>query len=96
MDSFLYKEPSYKLLGLAFSVHNRLGSGLSESAYQGALLVELKHVSISLQLQQIFTHQLPKAIRYSGRLSVQLLSGASPVARFCQCIEEKAVRAFSI
>jgi GxxExxY protein len=54
MDSFIYKELSYKVLGLAFSVHNKLGPGLSESAYQGALVVELKHAGIPFQLQQVF------------------------------------------
>jgi GxxExxY protein len=54
MDSFLYKKLSYKVLDLAFSVHNSLGPGLSESAYQGALVVELKHAGIPSQLKQVF------------------------------------------
>ncbi|MBN1698935.1 MAG: GxxExxY protein [Spirochaetales bacterium] len=55
MDSFLYKDLSYNVLGIAFKVHNTLGPGLSESAYQGALVVELKYNGIPLQMQQVYS-----------------------------------------
>lgn len=33
---------TYKIRGAIFEVHNQLGSGLFESVYEAALLVELK------------------------------------------------------
>ena len=44
MASFIHKELSDKVLGAAFTVHNALGPGLLESAYEGAICVELKHL----------------------------------------------------
>jgi hypothetical protein len=42
MEQMLHKELSDKVLGMAFSVHNILGPGLLESAYEGAFCVELE------------------------------------------------------
>ncbi|MBN2353720.1 MAG: GxxExxY protein, partial [Spirochaetales bacterium] len=42
MEKLVHKELGYKLLGFAYAVHNALGPGLLEHAYQEALCVELK------------------------------------------------------
>ena len=42
----LYESLSHKVLGAVFTVHNLIGPGLLESAYEGALVVELEHLGI--------------------------------------------------
>jgi len=37
MGSLIHRELSEKVLGAAFAVHNALGPGLLESAYEGAM-----------------------------------------------------------
>ena len=46
MASLIHKELSQKVLGAVFSVHNILGPGLLESAYEGAMVIELQHLGI--------------------------------------------------
>ncbi|WP_319204590.1 GxxExxY protein [uncultured Ilyobacter sp.] len=38
MSEFLYKELSYKIIGLAMEVHRELGSGFLEKLYENALM----------------------------------------------------------
>jgi GxxExxY protein len=54
MGSLLYEDLSGKALGAAFAVHNALGPGLLESAYQGALRVELEFRGFSVECQKPF------------------------------------------
>ena len=54
MASFIHKELSDKVLGAAFTVHNTLGPGLLESAYEGAICVELKHLGLATERQSVF------------------------------------------
>ena len=54
MKSFIHKELSYKVLGSAFKVHNALGPGLAENAYQGALVIEFQRSSIEYELQKSY------------------------------------------
>ncbi len=54
MASLIHKELSDKVLGAAFTVHNALGPGLLESAYQGALCVELQYQGLHVELEQVF------------------------------------------
>jgi len=42
------------VLGAAFTVHNVLGPGLLESAYEGAICVELKHLGLRVERQPVF------------------------------------------
>jgi GxxExxY protein len=56
------KELSDKLLGMIFSVHNILGPGLLESAYEGAIAVELKHSGIHYERQKVYS------VYYKGEL----------------------------
>ena len=44
----------WRLLKFAFSVHNLLGPGLLESAYEGALCVELALAGLSFEQQKVF------------------------------------------
>jgi len=54
MAQMLYPELSRKVLGACFAVHNALGPGLLESAYEGALVIELRRLSLSFQRQAIY------------------------------------------
>jgi GxxExxY protein len=62
MEQMLYKELSDKILGMAFSVHNILGPGLLESAYEGAFVVELENAGIKFERQRVYP------LHYKGRL----------------------------
>ena len=42
MKECLLKQLSFQVMGAVFKVHNYLGGGLLESAYEGALELELK------------------------------------------------------
>ena len=53
-QKILHKGLSEQVLGAAFTVHNALGPGLLESAYEGAMAVELKHVGRSFQRQVVY------------------------------------------
>ena len=56
----IYPELSYKILGLLFKVHNKLGSSYQEKYYQRALEQELS-------LQKIkFQKEFPVDIQYEG------------------------------
>jgi GxxExxY protein len=54
MSNLIHAAISNKVLGAAFAVHKSLGSGLLESAYDGALVVEFKHQGISVERQKVF------------------------------------------
>ena len=54
MTKLLNQSLSNKVLGMAFSVHNILGVGLLESAYQGAYVVELKQTGIPYEVQKTY------------------------------------------
>lgn len=62
METLLYQELSNKVLRMAFNVHNILGPGLLESAYEGAFVVELAHVGISFERQRVYP------LHYRGEL----------------------------
>jgi GxxExxY protein len=54
METWLHKELSNRVLGMAFTVHNILGPGLLESAYEGAYCVELARAGIPFERQRVF------------------------------------------
>jgi GxxExxY protein len=54
METFIHKELSYKVLGMAYTVHNILGPGLLEHAYQEAMCVELRLAGIRFEREQVF------------------------------------------
>lgn len=45
-SEFLFGDLSYKINGIAFKVHNQLGGGLLEIAYQKAMEIELKNAGL--------------------------------------------------
>ena len=54
MSSLIHKELSDKVLGAVFCVHNILGPGLLESAYEGALVIEFSRLGNPLERQKAY------------------------------------------
>jgi GxxExxY protein len=54
MSQLIYQELSYTVLQSGFSVHNILGPGLLESAYEGAFCVELFKAGILFDRQKVY------------------------------------------
>ena len=52
MKEFLYKELSYKIIGLAMEVHRELGSGFLEKVYENALMILLKEKGVKAKQQE--------------------------------------------
>ena len=87
MASLIYRELSGKVLGAAFTVHNVLGPGLLESAYEGAICVELNHLGLSVERQPVFP--LTYRGEYIGAYVADLVVEGTVI------LEMKAVRALS-
>ena len=54
MTTILHHSLSKQVIGMAFSVHNILGSGLLESAYEGAMVIELQQAGIPFERQRTY------------------------------------------
>jgi GxxExxY protein len=54
MSHIYHQVLSDKLLGMAFEVHNVLGPGLLESAYEEAFCVELSQSGIFFERQKVY------------------------------------------
>ena len=50
-ENLVYPDLSYKLLGLAYSVHNKLGGGLREKIYENAMELAFKDEGIKYKRQ---------------------------------------------
>ncbi len=58
----VYKELSYKIVGLAMEVHKKLGYGFLEKVYENAMMIELKKEGISA------ISQFPVRVSYEGEV----------------------------
>jgi len=54
MTDLIYKEDSYRIIGLCYEVHNNLGAGFLEIVYKDALEYEFKMAGIPYQREQEF------------------------------------------
>jgi GxxExxY protein len=63
MARIVFKDLSHQVLGAVFSVHNILGPGLVESAYEQSLVIELQHRDIPVSRQKVFP------LYYKGELA---------------------------
>ncbi len=52
---------TYKIIGAAIEVHNRIGAGLLESLYEEAFCIELEHRHLHYERQK------PLEVRYRGK-----------------------------
>ncbi len=62
MADIIYKEESYKIIGVCMEVHKKLGSGFLESVYAEALELEFQRVSIPYEKEKklpVFYDDLP-------------------------------------
>jgi GxxExxY protein len=55
MITIIHKELGYQMLGLAYKVHNTLGPGLMERAYEEAMCIELRRFGIPFEQQKVYT-----------------------------------------
>ena len=51
IEKIVYKDLSYKVVGLAMEVHNKLGYGFLEKVYENALMVLLRREGIDAKQQ---------------------------------------------
>lgn len=51
IDNLLYSDLSYKVVGLAMDVHNKLGCGFLEKVYENALMILLRKAGIKAEQQ---------------------------------------------
>lgn len=61
MDTFLYKNETYKIIGAAMTVHRFFGCGFSEKVYQDALEIEFQEQGIP------FLREEPIFAEYRGK-----------------------------
>lgn len=61
-ERILFKDLSYKIVGLAMEVHNELGPGFLEKVYENALLVMLEENGIRAE------SQVPVQVQFHGRI----------------------------
>ncbi len=53
MTDIIYKDESYRIIGICFEVHNNLGSGFLEIVYKDALEYEFKKANIPYERETI-------------------------------------------
>lgn len=61
-ENIIYKELSYKIVGILFEVYNELGYGYQEKYYQKAIEVAFAKAGIK------YRSQCPYKIRYKGEI----------------------------
>ena len=54
MEEYLYKEESYKIVGILYEVHKNLGKGFSEIVYKDALEYEFNQLNIPFEREKEF------------------------------------------
>jgi len=59
-DKLIYKDLTFKIIGILFKVHNLLGNSLDEQYYQRALAKEFKDQGLS------FDREFPVDIKYEN------------------------------
>lgn len=62
MTDLLYKEDTYKIIGICMEVHNQLGKGFNEVVYSDALEIEFIDNNIKYSKEQKFN------ISYKGNI----------------------------
>ena len=61
-EKIIYKDLSYKIVGLAMQVHTELGHGFLEKVYENALMVLFQENGIHAQ------QQFPIKVQFHGRI----------------------------
>ncbi len=61
-EKFIYKELSYRIVGLIYTVYNALGYGYREKYYERALAKEFKKVGLAYEVQKTIP------LKYEGEI----------------------------
>ena len=61
-EAILYKDLSYKIVGLAMEAHNELGNGFLEKVYENALMILFEENGIRA------SQQYPIPVRFHGHI----------------------------
>jgi GxxExxY protein len=62
-DGLLHRELTYRIIGILFKVHKKLGCGFPEKIYQRAIEIELEREGIS------YTRQKEFKVEYDARFA---------------------------
>jgi GxxExxY protein len=81
-EKILYKELSYKVVGLAMQVHTELGYGFLEKIYENALMILLKENGIRAE------QQVPIKVYFHGQVVGEYV--ADILVKDCIILELKA------
>lgn len=54
MDTILFREESYRIIGICMEVHNQLGPGFLEIVYKDALQYEFKKAGIPFERERMY------------------------------------------
>ena len=80
-----FDELTYRIIGCAFEVHNRLGHGFLEKVYEAAMAYELLKVGLRVD------RQVPLQVRYKDIVAGEYI--ADLIVEGVVLIELKAIRA---
>ncbi len=67
-QEILYKEMSYRIIGLAMQVHRELGSGFFEKVYENAVMILFRNQSINA------VQQAPITVSFQGEVVGEYLA----------------------
>ena len=62
MEDFIYKEESYRIIGICMDIHRYLGYGFLEVVYKDAMEIEFKNVRLGYEREKPFN------INYKGTI----------------------------
>ena len=83
-----HKDLTEKIIGCAYRVNNKMGSGFLESVYEKCLLIELKRAGLKAEAQK------PITVLYDGEVVGEFV--ADIVVNDVIIVELKAVRQIAI
>ena len=81
-EKILYKDLSYKIIGLAMKVHTELGYGFLEKVYENALMISFRENGIKAE------HQVPIKVYFHGQIVGEYI--ADILVESCIILELKA------
>ncbi|MDP2923387.1 MAG: GxxExxY protein [Candidatus Omnitrophota bacterium] len=69
-DKLLFRELTYKIIGVCYRIHTTLGNGFPEKVYQKALEIELNKEGITYETEKAFKVLYDKEVIGSFRLDM--------------------------
>jgi len=72
-DKLIHKELTYRIIGILYKVHKKLGCGFPEKIYQRAIEIELKTEDIRYEVEKEFEVKYDSKI--IGRFRLDLVIG---------------------